>query len=163
MTTKAEALFETAKKLMELQAVFAQQITALENDAETPKAQAHMFISEAISLASSFYEKLKEGNKLYLDEMVEKGNYTYTNTYIAGVQIEGKTYTAKPVKGYELLNKEDPKVWALVLAAAAKNNPEVIQKRITDSKVTKEFLADCQGLVAEKTSDDYTWSVTKTK
>lgn len=163
MTTKAEALFETAKQLMALQATFAQQITALENDAETPKAQAHMFIAEAISLASSFYEKLKEGNKLYLEEMVDKGDYTYTNVYIAGCQIEGKTYTAKPVKGYELLNKEDPKVWALVLAAAAKNNPEVIQKRITDSKVTKEFLADCGGLVAEKTSDAYTWSVTKTK
>lgn len=161
--TKAEELFETAKKLMELQSVFAQQITALENDAETPKAQAHMFISEAISLASSFYDKLKEGNKLYLEEMVDKGNYTYENVYIAGVQVEGKTYVAKPVKGYELLNKEDPKVWALVLAAAAKNNPEVIQKRITDSKVTEQFLKDCGGLVAEKSSDAYTWSVTKTK
>ncbi|MOA68009.1 hypothetical protein D3C78_1954290 [compost metagenome] len=69
--TKAEELFETAKKLMELQSIFAQQITALENDVETPKAQAHMFIAEAISLASSFYDKLKEGNKLYLDETVD--------------------------------------------------------------------------------------------
>lgn len=161
--TKAEALFETAKQLMALQSTFAQQITDLENDAATPKAQAHMFIAEAISLASGFYDKLKEGNKLYLEEMVDKGDYTYTNTYIAGCVIEGKTYTAKPVKGYELLNKEDPKVWALVLAAAAKNNPEVIQKRITDSKVTEQFLKDCGGLVAEKTSDAYTWSVTKTK
>ncbi|MNB92525.1 hypothetical protein D3C75_396290 [compost metagenome] len=161
--TTVEALFETAKKLMELQSVFAQQITAVENDPETPKAKAHMMIGEAIDLASGVYETLKEGNKLFLKEMVERGEYSYTNEYVAGVQVEGKTYTAVPVKGYELLNKEDPKVWAIVLAAAAKNNPEVIQKRITDSKVTKEFLADCQGLVAEKTTDDFNWSVKKTK
>lgn len=161
--TKAEELFETAKQLMALQAVFAQKIAALETDPETPKAQAHMFIAEAISLASSLYDDMKEGNKKFLEEMVDKGDYTYTNTYVAGCQVEGKSYTTKPVKGFELLNKEDPKVWAMVLQAAAKNNPEVIQKRITDSKVTEQFLIDCQGCVAVKTSDAYTWSVTKTK
>lgn len=161
--TTVEALFETAKKLMELQSAFAQQITAVENDETVPKARAHMLIGEAINLASGAYDDMKEGNKLFLEEMVEKGSYTYTNEYISGVQVEGKTYTAKPVKGYELLNKDDPKVWAMVLAAAAKNNPEVIQKRITDSKVTEQFLKDCGGCVAVKTSDAFTWSVTKTK
>lgn len=161
--TKAEQLIETAKQLMALQATFAQQVTALENDEETPKAQAHMIIGEAISLASSLYESLKEGNKLFLEEMVEKGNYSYPSMKIAGVDIEGKTYTTKEVKGFELLNKEDPKVWAHVLAAAAKNNPEVIQKRITDSKVTEGFLRDCDGFVAVKATGAYNWSVTKTK
>lgn len=160
---KVEALYETAKKLMELQSVFAQQITALENDPETPKAKAHMYIADAIDLASGVYEDLKAGNKLFLTQMVERGAYTYTNEYVCGVEVEGKSYTAVPVKGYELLNKDDPKVWAIVLAAAAKNNPEVIQKRITDSKVTKQFLEDCEGLVAEKTTDDFNWSVKKTK
>ena len=98
MTTKAEALFETAKQLMALQSVFAQQITDVENDPSLPKAQAHMFIGEAISLASSLYDDLKEGNKKFLEEMVDQGNYTYTNTYIAGCQIEGKSYTTKPVR-----------------------------------------------------------------
>lgn len=160
---KVEALYETAKKLMELQSVFAQQIAALETDPETPKAKAHMFIADAIDLASGAYEDMKANNKVFLTEMVERGDYTFHNEYVAGCQVEGKTYTAVPVKGYELLNKEDPKVWALVLEAAAKNNPEVIQKRITDSKVTKQFLVDCQGLVAEKTTDDFNWSVKKTK
>lgn len=161
--TKAEQLIETAKQLMALQATFAQQVTALENDEETPKAMAHMIIGEAISLASSLYEDLKEGNKRFLEEMVDKGDYTYKSVYVAGVEIEGKSYTTKPVKGFELLNKDDPKAWAHVLIAAAKNNPEVIQKRITDSKVTEQFLKDCDGMVAIKDTDAYTWSVTKTK
>lgn len=161
--TKAEQLFETAKKLMELQSVFAQQITALENDSTVEKARAHMYISEAISLASSLYEDLKADNKLFLEEMVDEGTYSYKNEYVAGVQIEGKSYTTSPVKGYELLNKDDPKVWAIVLAAAANCNPEVIQKRITDSKVTEKFLEACGGLVAVKATDAYTWSVKKTK
>lgn len=161
--TKAEQMFETAKKLMELQGQFLSECRDVQHDQTIERAEAHMLVDAAVKLCSSMFEVMAGENKQYLEELVEKGSYSYKDQYIAGVTIEGRSYATKEVKGFELLNKEDPKVWAHVLAAAAKNNPEVIQKRITDSKVTEQFLKDCDGFVAVKATGAYNWSVTKTK
>lgn len=161
--TAAEKLIKTAKQLMALQSEFARDVAAVENDHTIPTSAAHMIIAESINLASGFYDTLREGNKKYLEEMVDHNQAVHQTLYIAGVEIPGRTYTPKPVTGFEVLNKEDPTVWAMVLEAASKTNPEVIQKRLTDSKVTREFLEACGGLVAEKPTGAITWSITKTK
>lgn len=162
--TKAEKLFETAKKLMAMQSEMAEAIRDVQNDLEMEVAQRHMLVDASIDLCSKMFGVFKEENKAFLKEMGERGTFSYKDQYIAGVQIEGQTYAPVDIKGYEILNKEDPKVWAHILMAAAKNNPEVVQKRITDSKVTESFLTDCNGLVAYKViGEDYNWSVKKTK
>lgn len=162
--TKAEKLFETAKKLMALQSEMAEAIRDVQNDQDMEVAERHMVIDASIDLCSKMFSIFKDENKAFLKEMAERGIFSYADQYIAGVRIEGQTYAPVDVKGYEILNKDDPFVWAQVLRAAAQTDPEVVQKRITDSKVSEEFLIACCGLIATKTVDDeFNWSIKKTK
>lgn len=162
--TKAEKLFETAKKLMAMQCEMAEAIRDVQHDHEMDVAERHMLIDASIDLCSRMFDVFKGDNKAFLKEMAERGTYSYNDQYIAGVEVKGQTYAPVDIKGYEILNKEDPKVWAHILQAAAVHCPEVVQKRITDSKVTEGFMHACNGLIAFKVvGEDYNWSIKNTK
>lgn len=162
--TKAEKLFETAKRLMAMQTEMAEAIRDVQNDLEMDVTERHMLIDASIDLCSKMFSVFKEDNKEFLKEMGERGTFSYKDQYIAGVQIDGQTYAPVDVKGYEILNKESATSWSHILQMAAIHAPDAVQKRITDSKVTKQFLAACDGLLGTKVAgEDFNWSVKKTK
>lgn len=161
MSNSKEVLFETARKLMAMQSELQQAITALECDMSLEPAEKHTLIDAALDLCSSMFNKMKDSNKQYLEEMVPEGMHRVKGQYIAGVKVEGRTYEQVVTKaGYAILNKGDNKSWAAILLAASQTTPDVIQARITDSKVTEKFLTACAGLVGFKESS-YSWSVKK--